>query len=229
MEPTTAEEHGALGIRRAPSSPRAAVLVLHGGRADAPEPPPRLNLPALRMRPFASDLVRATRHDRVLVGHVRYRHRGWNGGREDTVRDGREALRALVRAVGELPVVLVGHSMGGRAALRLAGDPHVCGVVALAPWCPDGEPVEHLRDRRVAALHDPDDRVTAARSTWDFLGRAERAGARTHGVPMARGGHAMLRDARTWQRTTTSLALGLLGLAPLPAALAGRDQRGRVE
>ncbi|MFD3329027.1 alpha/beta fold hydrolase [Streptomyces sp. NPDC058701] len=229
MEPTTADAHDALAVRWAPFAPRAAVLVLNGGRADALEAPPRLNLPALRMRPVATGIVRATQHDHVLVGHVRYRHRGWNGGRADALQDAREALRALLRTAGDVPVVLVGHSMGGRAALRLAGDPHVNGVVALAPWCPPGDPVDQLRGRRVAALHDPADRVTSARETWDLLDRADRIGAHTLAVPMAAGGHAMLRDARAWHRTTTSLTLGLLGLAPLPAALAGRVQRGSAE
>lgn len=214
---------GALLIRRAPSEPRAAVLLLHGGREDALEPPPVVNLPAVRMRPFASDLVRATSHERVLIGRVRYRHRGWNGPREDAVHDARRALRALLDAAGPVPVVLVGHSMGARAALRVAGDPQVRGVVALAPWCPSGEAVGQLRDRMVAALHDPADRVTQAAETWEHLSRASAAGARALGVRMPGGGHAMLRDARTWQRIATSLTLGMLGLAPLPGALARQD------
>ncbi|MFJ4772172.1 alpha/beta fold hydrolase [Streptomyces uncialis] len=175
------------------------------------------------MRPFASDLVRATSHERVLIGRVRYRHRGWNGPREDAVHDARHALRALLDAAGPVPVVLVGHSMGARAALRVTGDPQVRGVVALAPWCPPGEAVGQLRDRMVAALHDPADRVTQAAETWEHLARASAAGARTLGVRMPGGGHAMLRDARTWQRIATSLTLGMLGLVPLPAALARQD------
>ncbi|MEU0688320.1 alpha/beta fold hydrolase [Streptomyces uncialis] len=210
-------------VRRAPTEPRAAVLLLHGGREDALEPPPMVNLPAVRMRPFASDLVRATSRERVLIGRVRYRHRGWNGPREDAVHDARRALRALLDATGPVPVVLVGHSMGARAALRVAGDPQVRGVVALAPWCPPGEAVGQLRDRMVAALHDPADRVTQAAETWEHLTRASAAGARTLGIRMPGGGHAMLRDVRTWQRIATSLTLGMLGLAPLADVLARQE------
>ncbi|WP_327169305.1 alpha/beta hydrolase [Streptomyces subrutilus] len=216
-----ADGHGSLGIRRAPDRPAAAVLLLHGGRADALGPPPALNLPAARMRPLASGLVRATLLDRVLVGHVRYRHRGWNGRREDPVRDARDALAAVAELAGPVPVVLVGHSMGARAALRIAAEPQVRGIVALAPWCPPAEPVGQLAGRRVVALHDPQDRVTSAGGTWSHLARAQEVGARTLGVAMPGGGHAMLRGYRTWHRLATALTLGLLGLAPLPAALTG--------
>lgn len=87
---------------------------------------------------------------------------------------------------------------------------------ALAPWCPPGEPVGQLRERRIAILHDRRDRVTSARDAWSYLARAERAGAHTLAVPVPRGGHAMVRGARTWHRTTASLAAGMLGFAPFP-------------
>jgi len=40
---------------------------------------------------------------------------------------------------------LVGHSMGGRTALRCAADQAVVGVCALAPWIEPGEPVQDRR------------------------------------------------------------------------------------
>ncbi|MFC8548609.1 alpha/beta hydrolase, partial [Streptomyces sp. NPDC057273] len=105
-------DDGALVLRSSPAEPKAAVLLLHGGRADGPEPPPALNLPALRMRPFAAAVVRATRGADVLVAEVRYRHRGWNGDRCDAARDAAAALARVRKLVGEVPVVLMGHSMG---------------------------------------------------------------------------------------------------------------------
>ncbi|MGW0750513.1 alpha/beta hydrolase [Streptomyces sp. NPDC002587] len=215
-----------LVVRRFPPRARGAVLLLHGGRSQSLEPPPLLDLPAARMRLFAPPLLRAGRRELIAVAQVRYGHRGWNGEREDALHDAREALRDLTERVGDVPVVLVGHSMGGRAALRLAGHPQVRGVVALAPWCPPGEPVGHLRGRRVAVLHDQHDRVTSAREAWEFLARAERAGATTVAVRMRKGGHTMLRDARTWHRTTASLAVGMLGLAPLPVGADGDPPQG---
>ncbi|PWK69520.1 alpha/beta hydrolase family protein [Streptomyces sp. CG 926] len=200
----------ALVLRTSPTTPAAAVLLLHGGREEGPEPPPPLNLPALRMRPFAAAVARATRGHDVLVAEVRYRHRGWNGSRCDAARDAEAALARLRSLTGDVPVVLVGHSMGGRAALRVAGAPLVHGVVALAPWCPPGEPVDHLAGRRLYLLHDEEDRVTSAAGSWDFVRRSRLAGADATGIPMPTGGHAMLRGAGAWHRRTAALVAGLV-------------------
>ncbi|MEU9027195.1 alpha/beta fold hydrolase [Streptomyces sp. NPDC048383] len=204
-------------VRRAPRRPDCAVLLLHGGRAEGLAPPPRVGLPSLRMRPFAAAVLRAGRAERILVGDVRYRHRGWNGDRADPVEDARRALRELRRSAGPIPVVLIGHSMGARAALRVADEADVRGVVGLAPWCPPGEPVAHLRDTPIVLLHDEADRVTRAEDTWAYLRRARARGTPAEGIAMPYGSHAMLRDARTWHRTATAAALALLDLGPMPA------------
>ncbi|MFB6526166.1 alpha/beta fold hydrolase [Streptomyces sp. NPDC056399] len=197
-------------VRSAPAVPAAAVLLLHGGRSEGLGPPPLVNLPALRMRPFATAVARALADRDVLVAEVRYRHRGWNGSRRDAALDAAAALVRLRERAGQIPVVLVGHSMGGRAALSAAGDPMVRGVVALAPWCPPGEPVEHLAGRVIHVLHDEADRITSARESWDFVRRARAAGADAVGIPMPTGGHAMLRGAAAWHRRTAALTAALL-------------------
>ncbi|MFI5864973.1 alpha/beta fold hydrolase [Streptomyces sp. NPDC051546] len=203
---------------RLPQEATAAVLLLHGGRADALGPPPPLNLPGLRMRPFGAALLRDTFHDEVLVAHVRYRYRGWNGPNAHPVADVRRALAELRALTGPVPTVLVGHSMGGRAALRAAADPQVKGVIALAPWCPPGEPTAQLHGRTVIALHDEADRVTSAAGTWSHLTRAQSAGAGVLGIAMPRGGHSMIRDARRWHRITAEAARAVLADSALASA-----------
>ncbi|MFF8846931.1 alpha/beta fold hydrolase [Streptomyces sp. NPDC015127] len=210
----------ALVTLRAVHSPRAAVLLLHGGRADALEPPPVVNLPAVRMRPLARSIARATAGHRIALGRVRYVHRGWNGERADAARDAARALEELSLAAGPVPVVLVGHSMGGRAALRAAAHPRVSAVVGLAPWCPAGEPVDHLAGRRVVLLHGDRDRVTDPADTWALAARALAAGSEVCALPVSGGDHAMLRGAASWHALTTAAVTGLLGLGPLPARVA---------
>ncbi|MFI9023877.1 alpha/beta hydrolase [Streptomyces sp. NPDC053560] len=200
----------------------AAVLVLHGGREEGLDAPRRGNLAAARMRPFTRAIARATAQDSVFVGEVRYRHRGWNGDREDAALDARRAVDELIELAGEVPVVLVGHSMGGRAALRAAGHPLVRSVVALAPWCPAGEPVAQLDGRRLVLVHGDRDRTTDPRDSWRFAARAAEAGARPCTVTMRGGDHPMLRRAGDWHRLTVSLVTGLLGSTPLPPAVAER-------
>ncbi|MFC9730814.1 alpha/beta fold hydrolase [Streptomyces roseolus] len=193
-----------------------AVLLLHGGRAASLAPPPALNLPGLRMRTFARALGQDPRHADVLIGYVRYRMRGWNAERADPVHDTRRALTELTDVAGPLPVVLLGHSMGARAALRAADDPHVRGVVALAPWLPPGEPVAHLAHRTVIALHDPADPITSATDTWAYLRRAEAAGARVRGIRMPGGRHTMISRSGLWHRLAARSTAEALGLAPPP-------------
>lgn len=200
--------------------PTAAVLLLHGGREIGTAAPPPWSLAALRMRPFAGALTRATRGHGVVVGRVRYRCRGWNGACEDPVRDARQALDTLAQRFGDVPTVLVGHSMGGRAALRAAGHPSVRGVVGLAPWCPPGEPVAQLAGRRVVLLHGEMDRVTDPRASAELAARAGAAGADVSMVLLRGADHAMLRRARLWHSLTADVVSALLGIGPEPAVMA---------
>ncbi|MFJ6985763.1 MULTISPECIES: alpha/beta fold hydrolase [unclassified Streptomyces] len=203
----------ALVIRRAPHAPRApraAVLFLHGGRADSRMRARPWQLAALRMRPFVRSVAAALPDDDVLLAEVRYRFRGWNGAAADPLRDTRHALRALRHRAGDVPVILVGHSMGGRAALGAADAPQVTGVVALAPWCPDGEPAGHLGDTDVVVLHGDRDRITDPDASAAFVDRARSAGAHAVHVRVEGGDHAMLRRAPHWHRTATTTVLDLL-------------------
>ncbi|MFI0907797.1 serine aminopeptidase domain-containing protein [Streptomyces sioyaensis] len=213
------DPHRPLVIHRRPDTPQAAVLLLHGGRPDDQTPPTRLDLPALWMRPFGCAISRTPGGREVLLASVRYSCRGWNG--PQAVQDARAALDELAGHAPDVPVVLVGHSVGGRAALLTGGHRTVRGVVALAPWCPPGEPVSHLRDRTLVLLHDVRDRITDAEASWHFADRARRSGARVHTVAMPRGGHTVLRGARHWHRLTVDLVAALLDGTPVRDAVDG--------
>ena len=96
-----------------------------------------------------------------------------------------------------MPIVLVGHSMGGRAVLRAGGEDQVGAVCALAPWTPPGEPVAHLRGRTVVILHGRGDRWVPAALSAEFAAPALEAGARIARFTVA-GGHSMVRRAPLW-------------------------------
>ncbi|MFJ6070590.1 alpha/beta fold hydrolase [Streptomyces sp. NPDC093065] len=208
---------GALRVRRRPHRTRAAVLVLHGGRARSRSAARPWQLAALRMHPFLRSLAAVSGHDDVLLARVRYRSRGWNGGAAEPLRDTRRALEELHGLVGDVPVVLLGHSMGGRAALRAADADGVRGVVALAPWCPPGEPVAQLRGRDVLLLHGDRDRVTDPAESVAYVSRARAAGARAGMLLMADGDHAMLRHHARWHRTATAAVAHLIAPKAAPS------------
>lgn len=189
---------------------RAVALVLPGGRADSFELAHERHLAAIRMSPIARALHRAGRADGLAVWLVRYRYRGWNGDEMSPVADTRWALDEIRRRHGGVPTVLAGHSMGGRTALRVADDESVRGVVALAPWLFDSEPVDQLAGRRILIVHGTRDRVTSPSASRRY---AERARAVTNDVEYVaiRGEtHAMLLRAHTWNRLTTRFVLDVV-------------------
>ena len=223
---------GAVAWRVRPGEPRAVVLVLHGGRVESTAPARPWHLAVVRMRGFVRSLAQETATGAVAVGLVRFRYRGWNGEQAHAAQDVLAALDTVAADFGPVPVVLVGHSMGGRAALRAAGHPSVTGVVALAPWCPPEDPCAQLAGRSLVALHGDRDQVTAPQETRSFAVRARAAGAAVAGIEVAGAGHGMLQRSAQWHRATARLAAALLGLRDFPEdvaaalALAGSDAQG---
>jgi pimeloyl-ACP methyl ester carboxylesterase len=209
------EPHLDLPERSAP--PRAAVLVLHGGKAESRAAVEAGQLTVRRMHPFVRDLARLG--DDLAVAQLRYRLRGWNETGDDALADVRFALDAMDDAYGGVATVLVGHSMGGRAALRSAGHPTVRGVVALAPWLPGTEPVEQLAGRDLAVLHGTRDLTTSPRASARFTARAAPLTRRAVCLHVPWSGHGMLLRASTWHRLTAAFVAAMADDAPFDRPL----------
>jgi len=202
-----------------PTAPaRAAVLVLHGGKAESRSPVEPRQLTVRRMQPFVRAI--SSRGGDLAVGQLRYRYRGWNDAAADPVVDVEFALAAIGDRYGPVPVVLVGHSMGGRAALHVAGHPRVRGVVALAPWLPDTEPVEQLAGRDLVVLHGTRDLTTSPRASTRFVARAAPHARRTAYLLVPWSGHGMLLRAGLWHHLTAEFVRAVVDDAPFTAALA---------
>ena len=199
-------------VRPARGPARAVVLVLHGG-AEASESVVRpWRLAYVRMVPFARSLHAVGAKHGLAVWQLRNRVHGWNEPRLDPVADARWALAGIRERHAGLPVVLVGHSMGGRVALRVADDPAVVGVCALAPWTPAEEPVAAVRDKDVLIVHGTGDRMTDPAQSYDFAVRAAPVSARLARVEVAGEGHAMLRRPAVWARLTRDFTLTTLAV-----------------
>ena len=217
---------------RAPSSPRAAVLVAHGGRSSDTRASHRLQPTSLRMFPLTVRLARHGRDARFAAYQLGYRLVGYNDG--DPVADVRWALDEIARRHGEVPVCLVGHSMGGRACLRAAGHPAVAGAVGLAAWLPPGEPVEQLAGRDVVLVHGTRDRITDPGRSLLYALAAHPVARRLCRFEIAGSGHAMLERARLWHALAEAAVLGMLGIGPLDPHLAAgfaapADAAARIE
>jgi alpha-beta hydrolase superfamily lysophospholipase len=214
-----------LEVRPAPGTTRAVALFCHGGAAAGLEPPRERALSLVRMRAVEQFVSGAAAGRGLTTCVLRYRLAGWNGDAADAFADARWALGRIAAEHGDVPVVLVGHSMGGRAVLRAGGAPQVTAVCALAPWTPPEDPVEQLRGRTVAILHGRGDRWVPAELSAHFAVRARRAG-----VPVARftiaGGHTMVRRAPAWHAFARDVVLAGAGFAPLRADLAAALQAG---
>ncbi len=196
----------------APAGPvRAVVLVLHGGGVEGRRPVPRRSLPYLRMVPFGRALRRA---DGVAVWLLRHRFSGWNAPHMHPVQDARWALAEIHRKHPDVPVVLVGHSMGGRTALYVADDPQVVAVCALAPWIEDGDPYEGLAGRALLIAHGALDRVTDPKQSYRYAVRARQVTDRVARFTVPRETHSMLFRFGLWTRLVTDFVLGELGVEP---------------
>lgn len=193
---------------------RGVLLVLHGGQQHNHDPVRdkhaswwRMALMTRALRPFAA------RHGLTTV-LVQYRKRGWNDDIDpDPVKDARWALRHIASTYADLPVVLVGHSMGGRTACRVADHASVVGVTALAPWLPEHEPNGAVAGKQLRVLHGTRDRWTSAKWSKDYVARSQGLAARASWTSLPGAGHFMLRRVKVWNRFVEESVSDILGLA----------------
>ncbi|MGI9158042.1 MAG: alpha/beta hydrolase [Marmoricola sp.] len=200
--------------RRDPDDPpRGVLLMLHGGTKQSVEPVGARIGSLWRtrvMRDAIAPPVLAAGHSIWLL---RFGKRGWNAnvdGGPSPVHDARWALDRVREAYGDVPVILVGHSMGGRTASQVADDASVTGVVGLAPWFEPGDSVAPLAGKAFLVGHGLRDRITSARATRAYVERAARVADSAEFTPLGLAGHYMLYRPGTWNRFALQHSLGLL-------------------
>jgi pimeloyl-ACP methyl ester carboxylesterase len=173
------------------------VLALHGGKPRSHQSVDGRSASWRRAAWLTREIAQPAHDEGVGIWLVRYRRRGWNGG-TDAVADARWALDRLRAVHGDVPVVLLGHSMGARVAVHAADDPSVVGVVGLAPWWSADDPVHTLAGRTLRAAHGRRDRITSFRETARYVERARRVADSAALEDMGALGHYMLTGSRRW-------------------------------
>lgn len=209
------------GIDPLAAPPDAAELVLlaHGGEVRSLRDPHGWRAPILRMWPFAA-IARAAAPG-AAVGLMRYRYRGWNGDAAHPAADLRAVLDGLPERIER--VVLIGHSMGGRAVVAAGNHPRVVGVLALAPWLPDGEPLTPgggsvAEDSAaggsapaVVLAHGTEDRITDPRLTAAYARRLRESGVPVGLLSVEGEKHAMLRRYADWNELVRRFTMHTIG------------------
>ncbi|MCW2809235.1 MAG: alpha/beta hydrolase [Marmoricola sp.] len=193
---------------RAPKDPEGQVLVLHGGgaRRDSTMVSPT-QLSVLRMVPIAHRIAREGR-GRLAVVRLLNSVRGWDT-RHTPVDDVRWALQELRDARGaSLPTCLVGHSLGGRAALLAGDQPSVRSVVALNPWVQTTDRVD-LGGRPTLVVHGTDDRIADPRRSEALAKHLART-APVGYLRVTGGRHAMLKHRARFEGAAADFARATL-------------------
>ena len=202
------------GVRAPKDVPRAIALVLHGGRERSQGRVRAHHLAVVRMTPFGTALTRAGLDRGLAVARMRYLLRGWNGDARAPVADVRYVLDRLAERYPDVPVALIGHSMGGRAAVYAADHPSVRAVVGLAPWIEPNDPFRPVSGCDVLVVHGDADRITNPRASAAWTRQAATVAASAAYVSVRGDGHAMLRRAGLWHELTTRYVLAtMLGVA----------------
>ncbi|MFE6683804.1 alpha/beta hydrolase family protein [Streptomyces sp. NPDC057729] len=197
----------------APTAVSGVVLLLPDGEADSHRRPSPLSY-ALQL-PLARTLARAGQEDGLAAHVVRYSCRGWNATDAQLAADARWAVDEVVRRYGDVPVCLVGHGMGGRAALRAGGHAAVGSVLAMAPWLPEDardepEPVKHLLGRHVLLVHGTNDARTDPELSFRLAERAKKANRDTCRFEVHSDGHGLRQHRAEVAALVTDFVRGSL-------------------
>lgn len=180
--------------------------MLPGGRPKSNDASHAWQLANLRIELLTQSLRRKVSAD-VEVRRVQYRLRGWNAGRLDALRDASEALEDMIDAVDSGPVVLVGHSMGGRVAAHLAANERVAAVATLAPWWPEDDCDLIPPACRLLTMHGTADTWTDPAESRRQTLRAAARGLDARWVAFPGAGHFLVHDYARWARLTAEFAI----------------------
>ncbi|GAB3440186.1 hypothetical protein GCM10027517_14450 [Phycicoccus ginsengisoli] len=195
------------------AQPRAVVLVLHGGRERGHDAVRDWQPAVWRMRPFERAVARAGRRQ-VAVASIRYAVRGWNDDEASPLVDTLLALEQIAARHPDVPVGLLGHSMGGRVALHLAADERVHAIAALAPWVDGTDRARWHRGLHVLFMHGTRDRITSPRRSRAMADAMAALGADVTYRTVPGDVHGMLRQPGRWHHESARFLVDHLTRSP---------------
>ena len=198
-----------LSWTRSPSDAEGVILVLHGGAEKGERRNTELTPPVLLMRRFATYFARHI-DGPVAVARLRFAVIGWNGERQSPVHDARAAIAEISERYPHTPIVVVGHSLGGRTAIHVADEPNVLGIIGLAPWIEPQDPIPTNPAVRVGILHGDRDLITSLRRSRGFVRTLTENG---HDASLGRvenSLHGLFPRQKVWMDAAAAYATNVL-------------------
>ena len=167
-------------------------------------------LSVVRMVPIARRIARVGA-DRLAVFRLLNSQRGWDT-KHTPVQDAHWALDEIAVRLGTaVPTCLVGHSLGGRAAILASSRGEVRSAVALAPWVyPSDAPAGLREGTQLLIVHGSRDRIASAQRSMALAERLA-ATARVSYVLVEGGKHAMLSRHGVFSGLAAGFAAVTLG------------------
>ena len=214
---------------RLPEQPTAAAIVMHGGgsrRGNMMVSPTQLSV--LRMIPIAKRLALVGR-GRLAVFRLLNSTRGWDT-KHTPVHDAHWALAEIRATIGHsVPVSLVGHSLGGRAALLAGTHADVSSVVALNPYLYPADGHTDLSGKPVLIVHGTDDRI-ANPATAEVVATTLARSTPISLIRVRGGKHAMLRRHQLFDGLAAEfVAVTQLGAEPRGVLASALEDRAWVD
>lgn len=189
---------------------RAVAVLLHGASTGKSGGTSWMTPAPLRMQWFASPISRrsAGRLDVVRLRHPdRTVKAVFRGALSDTA-----ALLSHIRTVApKARIGLVGHSNGGRVALRLSSDARVDAVAALAPWLLPSDRISPRPGVPLLLMHGSLDFFTSPTLTAQLAARLAQRGNSVDHETVAGENHFLMARSGYWhQRVADFLIESLL-------------------
>ncbi len=188
-------------------APRAVAVMLHGGLVDGLDPLGDVDVSAALVQLWTGQLRK--RVPEVAFVRVVNAVTGWNDPIKSPVADADWALMRVRQLYPDLPIALVGHSMGGRTAFELVDRPGVRAIVGLAPWLADGYIEQRFLKTPTLLVHGRQDTETSPEASQDLVERIRDAGGDARFESVA-GWHSLLLRASVWQREVADFLRGSL-------------------
>lgn len=180
-----------------PDRPEGVVLMLHGGEVEDLAPLRRWDPSPIVVRVMTDKLSR--QQPRLTFVRLLNAVSGWNEPIRSPVADAEWALMRLRQVYPDLPIAVVGHSMGGRTAFELADAEAVSAVVGLAPWLADAYDETRFLDTPTLIVHGRADTITSQDASADLVRRIRVAGGSAAYLSVP-GWHSLGFRPRVWQR-----------------------------